>query len=342
MTKLFKNTKPIPSDAYSVAVSLSGIISQEGTMTEGGFEHILKNVSFEVKKGEVLGIYGENYSETRLILEILANLRPYYGGKCVLIERGMMKDKRYILPQLFFFDNRSMLFENMTVLEYAAFTQNQKTREYAKKQKALLEQLVALGMGYISLTPINTLSRPEKMLVQLYAAFLTKSNIIVADLSKVVFNQKELTAIGNIAKLIAEHNLAFVFSTVQPDLIAACSKKYIKIENGISSEPLSVKKATITQKFMLIKKQLEGLLAEEKTSKANAAKRKIKNHIDLIDGAVQNISEGMLYECEEPEEKHETENAPAGLANEPCQNESGKVPTENSAARVKQKNQRIK
>ncbi|HPG92439.1 MAG TPA: hypothetical protein PK675_03415 [Clostridia bacterium] len=276
--KLFKDAKPIPMDTYNTAVSLRDIVSEEGNLTDGVFEPTLKNVTLEVKKGETVGIYSKNPLESKLTVEIIANLRNYYSGKCVLIERGMIRNKRYILPQLFFFNQNSMLIENMTVLEYVAFTQNLKTKEYAKMQKTLLDEICVLGMDYISLTPIHKLSNQEKILVQLYVAYLTKSNIVVAELNEIIFNEKEIEIFRNIVRYISQEQMSFIFATGQATLIGKAATKYIRIENGFSQKALPVKEITLKEKLFAIKKELVELLkdgeASAKTKENNAVPTK--------------------------------------------------------------------
>lgn len=253
-------------------------------MTDGVFSPILKDVTFDVKKGEICGIIGENVLETKLIVEIVANLRKYYGGRVVLVERGMIQDKRYILPQLFFFNDNSMLFENMTVLEYVAFTQNLKTKEYAKMQKELLDELCAVGMDYISLTPINYLTNAEKMLVTLYTAYLTKSNIIVADFNETAFSARELGVLKNISRLIINAELAFLFATEQMDLIRAAATSYVRVRDGVSTSALPVREATVNERLIKIKRELIELLAENGVKGATIDdKNAVKDITDSIE-----------------------------------------------------------
>ncbi|HRX13495.1 MAG TPA: hypothetical protein P5087_00525 [Eubacteriales bacterium] len=266
MAKLFKDEKPIPMDTYNTAVSLRDIVSEEGDLTDGVFEPTLKNVTLEVKKGETVGLYSKNPLESKLTVEIIANLRNYYSGKCVLIERGMIRNKRYILPQLFFFNQNSMLIENMTVLEYATFTQNLKSKEYAKMQKTLLDEICALGMDYISLTPIHNLTNQEKILVQLYIAYLTKSNIVVAELNEIVFTEKEINIFQAIVKSMIKEQMAFIFATGQATLIGKVATKYIRIDKGFSQKALPVKEITLKEKLFAIKKELVELLKNNEAS----------------------------------------------------------------------------
>ena len=56
----------------------------------------------------------------------MANIRPYDRGKCVLIERGMMRSKRVILRHVFYIGSSEMLYNNMNVLEFLMISTNRK------------------------------------------------------------------------------------------------------------------------------------------------------------------------------------------------------------------------
>jgi ABC-type ATPase involved in cell division len=287
----------IPAESYSVAVYARNLVSQEGVIKDGVFSHIIKNVSFELKKADVLALLGEDYVQTRIVTEIVASLRNYYAGQCVLAERGMMRDKRHILPHLFFFDHNSMLFENMTVLEYCAFVLNRKSKDYAVTQKDTLLTLTDCGLDYISLTPIHLLTDAEKCLVQLFTAYLSKSNIVVAELSRVSFLPNEINAFSKITKLITQQQCSLLFATMQIELVYACSRRYIEIKDGVSSLPKRSANLSFIHNYKKLKTELNALI--EKSRQSNTAKNdimisKIMQDLAAIDETVAALTKDDL------------------------------------------------
>ena len=61
-------------------------------------KQVFSDINFEALEGEVWAILGTSAFEVRLLLEIIANARPYKDGRCVLAQKGMMRKKRTILP----------------------------------------------------------------------------------------------------------------------------------------------------------------------------------------------------------------------------------------------------
>lgn len=57
-------------------------------------KQVFSDINFEALEGEVWAILGTSAFEVRLLLEIIANARPYKDGRCVLAQKGMMQQKK--------------------------------------------------------------------------------------------------------------------------------------------------------------------------------------------------------------------------------------------------------
>ncbi len=185
---------------------------------------ILEDVSLHIKRGEVWSISGLTSPEIRLLLEIMANIRPYHSGRCILAERGMMRHKRIILKHVFYIGDTEMLYENMTVLEYLIFAAHYRKSSELLLQDELLEFIIAAGLGRISLTPIKLLTAEEKAVVTLIAAVYSESLLIVFNFPELAFDDALSGAIRRISDIVRGSEKALVIGTNSYSLTeAACS-----------------------------------------------------------------------------------------------------------------------
>jgi|LSQX01.3.fsa_nt_gb ABC-2 type transport system ATP-binding protein len=125
---------------------------------------VLRNISFHGYASECWAVMGNKVFEIKLLLDILSNSRPYQKGSCSLNNVGMMRKKRIILPHLFYIGSTNMLYSNMTVLEYLMFISVNSGEPVVQRQRDILTHLVDLGLGHLSLLPIEELTPPEKSL----------------------------------------------------------------------------------------------------------------------------------------------------------------------------------
>lgn len=209
-------------------VWMEKLTSEEMFLRSGEEEAALRPVLFEIdlliQKGEIWGISGPSLFEIRLLLEITANIRPYRSGKCVLVEQGMMRRKRKILPHVFYIGSPGMIYKNMNVLEYLMFATAKRMKDTVARQEWIFEYLIASGLKNISLTPAATLTKEQKAVVVLLAGALSDSQLIVFNFPEYRFDETLTGAIAQIAGLIKKSGKNLLLGTQAGDLIeAACT-----------------------------------------------------------------------------------------------------------------------
>ena len=92
--------------------------------------------------------------------------------------------------------------------------------------------MVSVGLGYISLTLIQKLTPNEKMLLELFSAYISPAPIVVANISDYEFDDKDIQVIKKIANLIVkDQNRCLVIGTMEAKLIGiVCNKTLFTID----------------------------------------------------------------------------------------------------------------
>lgn len=214
-----------------ITVMLADICSAEHYCKSGQYERILKNITFNVLTGESVGIAAKDKNEAKLLLEIIANVRPYYSGKCVLDEKGMMQKKRLILPHLFYIDTPNMLYDNMIVLEFLMFASTHSLESPVEKQRKYLEMLVEFGLENIALSQISLLSDTDKLLIELLVAAHSDSTLVIFNVLEYEFSNNQVQTIRKICSLINAKG-SIIIGTNEPKIIGVCCDKVAYILDG--------------------------------------------------------------------------------------------------------------
>lgn len=213
------------------AVQMIDICSSEHYCKDNKLKRVLNNISLNVLVGECVGIAAKEDDEAKLLLEILANVRPYFSGKCILAEKGMMQKKRVILPHLFYIDTPNMLFDNMTVLEFLMFATDHSGISTVKRQRMYLDSLIDYGLEYVVLTQIALLSDEEKLIIELIVSSLSNSELVVFNVLAYEFSDRQVTTISKICKDI-KGNGSIVIGTNEAKLIGVCCDKVAYVLGG--------------------------------------------------------------------------------------------------------------
>lgn len=225
--------KGIQVKARKSSVLMEKVYSMEYyKKTSGEIEQVLKNINFKVKLSETWVVTGDSLFDVKLLLEIMANTKPYQKGKCVLVETGMMRKKRIILNHTFYIGNTNMPFNNMKVLEYLMLVTGKRKGKAIERQKMLLDLLVELDMSYIALSEINLLKDEEKSIVTLLVSAISDSDLIVFNIPMLNFEEKHIKSIRKISEYISSMEKTLIFSTMDKDIANKIGEKILILNKG--------------------------------------------------------------------------------------------------------------
>lgn len=220
-------------DTQDQLVLLEAVCSSEFYEYEGNErKHVLENIFLEGFGGESWAFLGGTAFELRLLLEIIANSRPYFSGRCVLAKRGMMRKKRLILPHVYYIGSTNMLLDHMNVLEYMLLINKKVKGNIFSLEKKLLQDLVDAGLGYLSLTEIKYLTAQERALITLFTALYYESRIIIMNLARLPFSIEEISRIRYISMQLCKQKKIFLFSTMYPEIAQACATNIMILQDG--------------------------------------------------------------------------------------------------------------
>lgn len=193
---------------------------------------VLHAITLDIYDGEIWGITARSAYEIRLLLEIMGNIRPYDGGKCVLLQKGMMRTKRVVQPHLFYIGTTDMLYENMNALEYLMFVTAHMRKDRISMQEELFECLLEMGLGELSLSGIRWFSAEEKAIVALIAAAYSDCRLIIINSPDAVFGEQARLSLSKIAKLVTQRGKTLVIGTLDCELIQTTCTHTAFIANG--------------------------------------------------------------------------------------------------------------
>ncbi len=213
------------------AAQVKNIVLMEGVSSAERFlyenkktKSVLEDISLQIDRGEAWGISGLSGYEIKLLLEIMANIRPYDKGRCVLIERGMLRHKRVILQHVFYIGNPDMIYNNMNVLEFLMFAMDCFHSDKVALQDEIFEFVLSMGLGHISLTPNKMLTEAEKAVVALLAAAYSDSIMLVFNFPEYDFEEPLVEAIARVSRFIRDRGKSLIIGTQNSSLIEkACS-----------------------------------------------------------------------------------------------------------------------
>lgn len=200
--------------------------------SKGNQRQVLKDITMTGYEQQTWGIYSTSAFEMRLLLDIIANLKPYQKGKCVLGSTGMYRKKRIILPHVYVIGSTGILYEHMNVLEYLVLLNSKSETLDIKRKRLMLEDLLQAGLGSICLSKIKYLSPQEKALVCLFSSLYLQSEIIILNLGRIQYDKTQLSIFFHIAKRLREQNKILLFASQDFELLELCTTHLLMLKDG--------------------------------------------------------------------------------------------------------------
>ncbi len=159
----------------ATALSARGLVRRFGDLTA------VKNVSIELRQGEVLGLLGPNGAGKTTILRMLAGILAPNEGSVSVMGIDTQTDPRAARQQIGFLSGDTQLYQRLNpreVLDYFG-------RLYgvpAARRRERIDQLVAeLDMASFASRPCGQLSTGQKQRANIARAFLHQPMVLILD-----------------------------------------------------------------------------------------------------------------------------------------------------------------
>ena len=197
-------------------------------------KEVLKNISFEVKEGEIFSIIGQSGVGKSTIGKIILGIEKESSGKILFLGKKLVeREKRDI--QMVFQDPYSSLNAAMKVKDILAEplkANGEKNRnEISKKVKDILEK-VGLGEEFENKYP-NELSGGQRQRIVIGCAMILKPKLVVCDEPVASLDlgvQKQILDL--IKKFNKEYGTTFIFISHDLGVISEISDYVIVMNKG--------------------------------------------------------------------------------------------------------------
>ncbi|WP_113672848.1 sugar ABC transporter ATP-binding protein [Vallitalea guaymasensis] len=206
--------------------------------TYGGVK-ALKNVKFELNKGEIHCLVGQNGSGKSTLIKIIAGvLKPdknsivhiFDGDKGLEVtDRNAQNKVSVIYQDLSVFPNMTVA-ENIAINSYAdkAIGHINWKEIYKKAEKALEKIQVELDLS----TPVSELSIADRQLVAIARAIATDAELVIMDEPTSSLTRKEVNILFGIIRDLQEKGMTIMFVSHRLDEILEIAERITALRDG--------------------------------------------------------------------------------------------------------------
>ena len=194
----------------------------------------VKDISFSVEKGEILGFIGPNGAGKSTVIKMLTGILTPTSGTCTINGYNPQKDrKRYVKEIGVVFGQRTQLWWDLPLTEtYSVLKEIYEVEDSQfKKRMEFLNEVLELD-SFIK-SPVRTLSLGQRMRADIAASMLHSPKVLFLDEPTIGLDVVVKDNIRNaIAKINSEENTTVVLTTHDLADIELLANRIVRIDKG--------------------------------------------------------------------------------------------------------------
>lgn len=200
-----------------------------------GKQKALNEISFEVSKGEILGLLGPNGSGKSTLMRIICSYIPANSGEVFVCGMDVRKDPLKTKAKIGYLPELNPLYPEMYVWEYLEFVAG--LQPLKQKRKDRVAELIALmGLRQEQSKKIGQLSKGYKQRVGLAQALMHDPEVLILDEPTTGLDPNQLKDVRALIRTIGK-NKTVIFSThIMQEVKAICDRVLILKEGKIVAD----------------------------------------------------------------------------------------------------------
>ncbi|RKS94435.1 protein involved in gliding motility GldA [Flavobacterium limicola] len=192
-----------------------------------GAQKALDNISFSIKKGEIVGFLGPNGAGKSTLMKILTTYINADKGTAIVNGNDVNTQQKAVQLSIGYLPEHNPLYLDLYVREYLAFN-----ADVYKVAKSRIEEVIQLtGLSTESHKKIGQLSKGYRQRVGLANALLHNPDVLILDEPTTGLDPNQLMEIRNVIKNVGKDKTVFLSTHIMQEVEAICDRVII-INNG--------------------------------------------------------------------------------------------------------------
>ncbi len=192
-----------------------------------GAQKALDNISFSIKKGEIVGFLGPNGAGKSTLMKILTTFISADEGLALVNDYDVINNPKAVQLSIGYLPEHNPLYLDLYVREYLAFN-----AEIYKIAKSRIEEVIQLtGLELECHKKIGQLSKGYRQRVGLATALLHNPAVLILDEPTTGLDPNQLVEIRNVIKNVGKDKTVFLSTHIMQEVEAICDRVII-IDKG--------------------------------------------------------------------------------------------------------------
>lgn len=200
------------------------LIKFEHVSKKYGAFHALRDVSFEVKEGEIVGFLGPNGAGKTTAMRILSGFFPPNAGRVFVRGVDMAKDPHKAKRAIGYLPETVSLYPDMRVIEYLRFVAKLKGVPSHELRGHVRGKMSFCGLLEVGHRQIGRLSKGYRQRVGLAQALMADPPVLVLDEPTTGLDPTQIKEIRELIRALGQNRAVILSTHILPEVSMLCSR----------------------------------------------------------------------------------------------------------------------
>ena len=201
-----------------------------------GTKVAVDSISFEVKKGEIVGFLGPNGAGKTTTMRMITGFIPPTSGTAKIAGFDILEDPIKAKQKIGYLPETPPLYKEMVVRSYLGFVAEVKSVDKRYLRKRVEETIELCGLGDVAGRIIGHLSKGYRQRVGLAQALLNEPEILILDEPTSGLDPRQIIDIRKLIKSLSGERTIILSTHILPEVSMVCQKVLIINEGRLVAQ----------------------------------------------------------------------------------------------------------
>lgn len=208
---------------------------QNITKNYGPFQ-ALKDISFQVDKGQIVGFLGPNGAGKTTTMRILTCFMPASSGRVTIAGYDVFKESREVRKRIGYLPENVPLYPEMTVTKYLKYMAKIRSVPRGNIKRQLDNAIEACGLTERRHQIIGQLSRGFRQRVGLAQALIHEPDVLILDEPTSGLDPRQIVEIRELIKALGKERTILFSTHILPEASMTCERLIIISSGKITGD----------------------------------------------------------------------------------------------------------
>ncbi len=192
-----------------------------------GPERAVDSISFQIRKGEVVGFLGPNGAGKTTTMKVVTGYLPPTEGTVLVDGKDVQEESLSIREQIGYLPESTPLYRDMVTYDYLSFVAAMRGVAPERRKSRIAEMSHACGLAEVLSKRIDTLSKGYRQRVGLAQAMIHDPPILILDEPTSGLDPNQIVEIRGLIKRLGREKTVVLSTHILPEVQASCDRVLI-------------------------------------------------------------------------------------------------------------------